>query len=502
MVIIVNKNLHKFIIFFGTIFILIGAFHTNLWVDESYSIALANHSFIDIWKIGAIDVHPILYYWMLRIIILITNLFNNTKLVIITLKLFSSLATIILGIIGYTHIRKDFSEKVGIIFSFLVLFMPTQIIYSQEIRMYTWLMLFVTLTSIYAYRYLKNNDKKHQILFVVFSLLSSYTHYYGLMASVLINIILGINLFIEMHKNKNSIFIKKYKYFIFYAIIQIILYLPWTPYLLNQTDTVSNGFWVSFEFPKTIIETFEFQFTCNNIDKWIYINPIIGNLFGIFFILYSMYIFLKKKNKNDNFVFSFSILIYILVLIIAIILSFKTPILYPRYILSISGLLYLFIAYSLSKSNNKFVLALIFIMIVIFESIVNIKNIKTNYNQSNMKQIEYVEKSINEDDIIVYSSIDLGSTFSVHFPENRQYLYNIKKWQIDSYKIYEPIVKRVYTYDFLKDYTGTIWLIDGVNCEFYQDFIKNVDVTQLEVREFNTEYKNYKYTVFKLLKNN
>ena len=61
-----NKYLHIAIIVIGIIFISLGAFHTNLWFDESYSVGMANHSFEEIWTIGSHDVHPVLYYWILR----------------------------------------------------------------------------------------------------------------------------------------------------------------------------------------------------------------------------------------------------------------------------------------------------------------------------------------------------------------------------------------------------------------------------------------------------
>lgn len=45
------KIIHILIIIFGTVFISISAFHTNIWFDESYSVALASHSFKEIWQI-------------------------------------------------------------------------------------------------------------------------------------------------------------------------------------------------------------------------------------------------------------------------------------------------------------------------------------------------------------------------------------------------------------------------------------------------------------------
>ena len=90
-----TKYLHIAIIILGIIFISIPVFHSNLWFDESYSVGMANKSFIDIWNIGSNDVHPILYYWILHIIYLIfgTNLYLYRIISVIPLA--------ILGILGY-----------------------------------------------------------------------------------------------------------------------------------------------------------------------------------------------------------------------------------------------------------------------------------------------------------------------------------------------------------------------------------------------------------------
>lgn len=131
------KLVHILVIILGIIFISLSNFHRTIWFDESYSVAISAHSFGDIWSIGGNDVHPVLYYWILHIL---RYIFGNEMLVY---RLFSVLAISILGILGYTHIRKDFGEKVGIIFSILVFFMPITLIYSGEIRMYALAMLLI-----------------------------------------------------------------------------------------------------------------------------------------------------------------------------------------------------------------------------------------------------------------------------------------------------------------------------------------------------------------------
>ena len=96
------KQWHIIIIIIGIIFISLSAFHTNIWFDESYSVGLARHTFLEIWNIGGNDVHPILYYWCLHIIFLILGES------ILAYRLFSIIPIAIMIILGYTHIRIDF----------------------------------------------------------------------------------------------------------------------------------------------------------------------------------------------------------------------------------------------------------------------------------------------------------------------------------------------------------------------------------------------------------
>ena len=158
------KQKHIAIIIIGIIFISLGAFHKNLWFDECYSVGLARHTLKDIWTIGGNDVHPILYYWMLRMVYLLTN--GS----IIAYRIFSVIPIAIMIILGYTHIKKDFGEKTGFIFSFLSAFLPTMAQYAIEIRMYSWAILAVTILAIYAYRLLKADSTKNWIIFGVTSL--------------------------------------------------------------------------------------------------------------------------------------------------------------------------------------------------------------------------------------------------------------------------------------------------------------------------------------------
>ena len=206
------RNIHIILIIVGTIFFLMGAFHSNIWFDEAYSVCLVRQSLTELIKIASSDVHPVLYYIALKIVAVI---FGES---IIAFRVFSVLGMVALSILGFTHIRKEFGEKVGILFSFLVIFLPVNLLYSNEIRMYSWAAFSVAVASIYAFKITKYNLKKDWIIFIVFSLISAYLHYFALFTVGVLNIVLLVYIL----KN-NKILLKKWW---IAGILQAVLYLP------------------------------------------------------------------------------------------------------------------------------------------------------------------------------------------------------------------------------------------------------------------------------------
>ena len=480
--------LNIIIIILGTIFISLGAFHTNIWFDESYSVAISNHSFSEIWNIGGNDVHPVFYYMMLKIVSLI---FGNNILVF---RLFSIVPIVILSILGITHIRKDYGERTGIIFSFLTLFLPIIAAYSSEIRMYTWIMLFVTITAIYANRIYKNElSIKNWVIFALFSLLSAYTHYYGLMFAGIINVILFIYL-LKNRKGKN----KDLKIFIIQAIVECLLYVPWLYYFIKQLTSVGGGYWIKLEFTDTLYNVLGIQYMGN-------LSNIFGFCFAICLYIYLGFVIYRCKKERISIKNARnSLILYVLIVFIAFLISLKSPILYPRYLMTITGLLIFFIADIMAKEKSKYITIEICIIIFVTSLISNINIINNNYDNTNMKQIEYLEENIKDDDIIVYSNIGNGSVFAVYFKDNKQYFYNGDHWNVEeAYKAYGPQMETVEDLDFLKDYKGRIWIIDSTDSSFYNDKFKTDDYKVIDSKviktkypsSFDTNYSGYEYNL-------
>lgn len=323
-------------------------------------------------------------------------------------------------------------------------------VYANEIRMYAWGMLFVTLLGIYAYRLAHNSKFSYWLIFGLTSLCSIYTHYYGLMAAGLINIVLLIYYIrkIVLFKKENNE-IKKCPEFksliiqVVIGIMQLALYLPWLIYFTSQLNTMStNGFWISITW-KTIVEILGFSFAGK-------LNIYVGLIISIPIYSYMFYQ-IKKNGFEESKPAIFAILIYILVIISALVVTLVlgTAILYYRYIFVVTGLMFFAIIFMFLKGDKKYTIALC-LVILITGIVNNIVMIKENYDSSNMQQIEYLKENIQEGDVLVYTNPGNGSVFAVNFPNNKQYFYNPDNWEVDeAYKAWGPHMETWITKDFL-----------------------------------------------------
>lgn len=496
-----KKELHIAIIILGILFLLLAAFHEDIWFDESYSVAIARHDFAEIWTISGNDVHPPLYYWMLHIIGVLTN-YN-----VIVYRLFSVLAIALVGILGYTHIRKEFGEKTGILFSFLTYFLPVMCTYSQEIRMYSWSCLFVTLLGIYAWRLyqnvknIQNKEKsKNLILFGICSICCCYIHYYALVTTGIVNLILLI--YLIRNRKQEKVLLRN---FLILAVIQIILYIPWLVFFVGQLLHVGGGFWIKLGI-NTLVEVPSFQFR-RQLDTNFAFNTqtiiaLIASIGMYIFIAYQIY--KAKKEKQEMMPGILALGVYIAVIVFMLIVSLVTPILFSRYLLVMTGLYIFGLSFFMAKEKRTWVIILISTIILILGIISNVTNMAINYDSSNMKQIEYLKENIKKEDIIVYSNIGNGGVIAAFFPENKQYFYNGAYWDIEeAYKAYGPGMETIYDYNsILENYTGRIWLIDSEYMGLYDEFPKeNIRVIEGPTR-FDTKYQNYIYNIMLLEKEN
>ncbi len=443
------KKKHIILLILGALFLLSVSFHNNLWFDEAYTVALVQHNLFDMVKISIGDVHPPLYYVLLK---LFTLVFSNS---IIALRIFSALGMITLSVIGYTHIRKIFNEKIGIIFSFLTIFTPIILSYSNEIRMYSWVAVFVLMSGIYAYLISLKQSKKNLILFLIFSLLAAYTHHYGLISIVVINVILMMDIL----KNKKEI-----KKWLIMAISEVILFIPGIIIFLSQATNVAKEFWIRVAYPDVFFDILKFNLI-GSIE-----NKIIDIFVIIFAVLTLVYLIIKlKQNYQNRNPFFLGLIVYITVICISLLLSIISGVFIARYTLPMFGLLTLFISYILSLEKKKYIRVIV-VMILLSLSFINAFNLyKNNYNEKNQDLELFFEQEIMIEDVFVYKNIGIGAIVAVTCPNNTQYFYNMENWNIDeAYKAFGP---QMTTIESLEEINyDTIWVVEeqaGILLDIY-----------------------------------
>lgn len=506
------KYLHIAIIILGIAFISLPIFHNNLWFDESYTVGIVSKSFADIWTIGSNDVHPILYYWMLHIFYLI---FGSN---IYVYRFFSMIPIAILSILGYTHIKKDFGEKVGFLFSFLTLFLPISCVYSGEIRMYTWAMLIVSVMALYAYRIYQQskNDEiplkvriKNWSLFALFSLASCYIHYYGLATAGVINAILFVYLIIKAvkdHKDnqERKLYSIDLKCFTVSAIVQILLYLPWfIAAVILQLKGMSNGFWIPRPSAEIFLQLFLFQFT-GDLDI-MYISKTVAMIFASTISLYALYSIIrtvvaskKEKVKNSNIAGFWAIIIYFLVLLCIYIISIKKPLLYARYFLNLTGLFIFFLAFFIANGGRKLLTMILSIIIIIVSMMINSQLIQMNYEDSNGKPLAYVKQDLQDGDMILFDNRGSGFVISMQLIDTPNCFYDKENWNVEAaYAAFGKDMLTIKELESLSEYKGRIWIVSSDDfsiCDEFKNLYKE-NVKEIQRESFAIRYHNYRYTI-------
>ena len=106
----------------------------------------------------------------------------------------------------------------------------------------------------------------------------------------------------------------------------------------------------------------------------------------------------------------------------------------------------------MAKEKNRYITIGICIVIAIMAIFNNVKVCQENYDESNGKQIEYLEKNLQSGDIIIYKEIGQGGVVAVQTQDYKQYFVNLYNWSIEeAYKAYGPGMETIYNYeDILK----------------------------------------------------
>lgn len=445
----------------GTAFFVSGAFNNALWFDESYSVGIINHHLLDVCLITAADVHPPFYYILLK---LFTLIFGKSLL---SLRLFSVLFSSLLASIGFTHLRKDFGEKIGFLYTTILILFAVTFKYAIEIRMYSLSAYLVMMMCVYAYRYYKSamTDKKSKTLFLIFSILGAYTHYYALAAAGAVNLLL----LLYCKKNKMiAIWIKS-------AILQCISYTFGFFCLFKQFTKVVDNFWISIVYPDFLINSLSFYLFGGLPEDAIGLNAfsitiysIIAFLFwGTCILIFKAY-YKKSKEKCEPAILALKV--YGIVVAFYFAVSIIRPLFHVRYLNVLIGLIVFFAAFSIDKLKNAYIKS--FILLVLAVVLVLRVNViyQIIYSPDNDKIDNFITENIKENDILVSDNILLLGVIAAKHPEIKIYFYDYYGSDIQASKAFTPQMETISDLSVVTAHEGRVWTLKN---DWINEYIAN-----------------------------
>ena len=345
---------------------------SSIWFDEAFSSYLIRFNFWDIAKYTAADVHPPLYYWILK---LWSLLFGNTDFALRSMSVFFSGVAIIFG---YLLIHRLFNKKAARISLIFIVLSPMIVRYSQEMRMYT-LVAAIALAATYTLTFAVNSKKRTPwIIYGILVSLGMWTHYF----SALIWITHWIwRADVIRRTIKKTKFIKSFfsREWILAHVVAIGLYIPWTPFLINQITTIQvNGFWIPAVTPDTVINfltnTF-YYLQASEITGWLAMG------FIVTLALMSWLAFKVYKLQNDQDRQSYRLIMMLAFVPLVLLLLASMPPLRPsfvdRYLIPSTFFIYLFIGLTLTLSSKiiKTKLRAVVIVIIALSMTIGVANV-------------------------------------------------------------------------------------------------------------------------------
>ncbi|MEA3459206.1 MAG: glycosyltransferase family 39 protein [Chloroflexota bacterium] len=162
--------------------------YQSIWRDEGVSLHLAASSIPAILADRAGDVHPPLYFILLRFW---TQFAGFSEL---SVRFFSLIFGVLLVPSVYFIVRKIFGTKTALAATAIAAFSPLYVVYSQEARMYSMLPLFYLLVIYKLYQLAQGERLKwgQWIELAALEVLGLHLHYFSILAVIYMNLFLAV----------------------------------------------------------------------------------------------------------------------------------------------------------------------------------------------------------------------------------------------------------------------------------------------------------------------
>lgn len=446
-------------IFFGISVVMLSkslmlCFSSDIWYDELFTVGMIEHSYGDLIAFTARDVHPPLYYCIVKFFVDLCKLISSQTNPVVIAKIVSVLPYFILLGYSVTFIRKRFSILTSGLFLFCVIAMPQLSSYTVEVRMYSWALLFVTAALLHAYGIIvcydmsgeaaempeQNGDcvnsrdidaenrkirRMHATALVFYGLAAAYTQYFACVAVIMVYFYV---LVVFLLRDRGRI-----KEWLLWVAVSVVGYVPWLYVLFRQITAVNENYWILPLTWRSLGGCVKF------IMKPVFTNEVLNIVLAV--VMFAAYVFVfahmviklyyygrqnRRNPQNKNIkqdISSYNVykgqvgfaLAGVGVLTGLVLFGFAAsfairPIFVYRYMIPALGCFWLSFAVNLDDMMNdkKLCKPIVPVVIIFFISVIGLRNYRAfmgeeEYKILLMEQTEAALSSIASEDIVIYN---------------------------------------------------------------------------------------------------
>lgn len=263
----------------------------SLWHDEAFSALLIKYSWSEMMMRIGLDVHPPMYYIFLRVW---SYVFGHSLFSLRGMSVLFGVGTIVAIYFFVNYVFQN--KKAALIAAALVAVNPFQVQYVTEARMYT-MGAFFAITAAFALAAalrtqtlhyatvanevlraeLKKRFLEYYLLFVIFSAILIYTHYYLLFMVAALGAYAVLYCIIHFRTE-----FKKYIWVVLSGILILVSFLPWLKVFLFQFKQVGAGYWIPpmdrWSIPSTL---YELLIRLPNPTNWMFVLVVLLTMYLI-----------------------------------------------------------------------------------------------------------------------------------------------------------------------------------------------------------------------------
>lgn len=459
---------------YGVVLIRI-AFRNTIWYDEAFGLVAIRHSLSEMINLLALDVHPPLYYIILKEMSIFGPYAYLAYRLVSVIPLLAGLSVTALWL------NKKYSYMAAMIYLFVMMASPQVLHFGVEMRMYGLAFFFVSMTMIACMNLMEEETTQGFAFVTIFATLSAYTHYFAGAGVVGICMSTFVVMMIRSKRRRKTFF----KWLMSVGTM-VICYSPWLVVFAKQSMTVKNNFWLS-EYTMTIAkDTVKFFF-----DE----KTLIPSILLIVLLLAAIANIIKmiiKKEKEfiPECVLAFSIA-FPIVLGLGVSALIR-PVFQAKYAFPVYGLWGVFLALSLSSLRIKWqkIVVILASAVVLGMSILPsaYTELACSDDPNAGEMIALMDTKPYKNLPVVHCNPQLMGCFAAYFPENTQYiradilaneffpewesLANIKAFESDEELKKSPCIYVLTSYDqeLYEQVSSTMELIGTYRLSTYSGF--------------------------------